>query len=257
MKSKSLALIALMIGIVSMLIGNPANVQAQVVKLDGPDMQVVLDQLFGTPTSDGLLEGTKPFELHVENVVLTPEQAAMFFVPSPTNPSDISDLILKAEGIKGSELKISGSLEGETFDLKLSGKQVKIDGLVMTQAEFDALVAELKATPGLREAKIEATVDGQLKVAKLENMAGRVKIENRDLHGKDPHPATHVEPLSDKGKSDAHLALTGRTERDDKAGHPEKIERIERPEAIERVERPEKVEKIERPEVTQSGKGRG
>jgi autotransporter translocation and assembly factor TamB len=270
MKSRSLALFALVIGIGAMLISGAANAQAQEVKgqdvkLESPDFQVVLDQLFGSATSDGLLQGTRHFELRAENVVMTPEQADMFFVPSSTNPADISDLIAKAEAIKGAELKISGSVDGAPFDLKLSGKQVKAEGLVLTQAEFDALILQLQATTGLHEAKIEATVDGQLKVAKLENVAGRVKIENRDFHGKDPHPVPHVEPLSDKSKPDAR-GVSGRPERPDhdvrpekieKIERPEKVERIERPEKIERVERPEKVERIERPEVAQSGKGRG
>jgi len=253
-----------MIGIGTMLTGGPVNAQSPDVKghevvLENPDFQVVLDQLFGSTTSDGLLQGTKHFELRAENVVMTPEQADMFFIPSSTNPADISDLIAKAETIKGAELKISGSVDGAPFDLKLSGKQVKAEGLVLTQAEFDALIAQLQATTGLHEAKIEATVDGQLKVAKLENVAGRVKIENRDLHGKEPRPVPHVEPLSGTGKPDAGGISdhTARPEKIEKVGRPEKIEKIERPEKIERVERPEKVERIERPDVAQSGKGRG
>jgi hypothetical protein len=221
MKSRSLTLFALLAGIGTMLISGPANAQVQNVKLEGPDFQVVLDQLFGSTTSDGLLQGTKSFELRAENVVITPDQADMFFVPSSTNTQDISDLIAKAEAIKGTELKISGSIDGGPFDLKLSGKQVKVEGLVLTQAEFDALIQQLQSTAGLHEAKIEANVDGQLKVAKLQNIPGRVKIENRDFHGKDPHPVPHVEPLSESPDHDV---------------------------------RPEK---IERPEIAQSGKGRG
>jgi hypothetical protein len=265
MKSRSLALFAVLVGIGAILISGPASAQVQDtkvqdVKLEGSDFQVVLDQLFGSATSDGLLQGTKRFDLRAENVVLTPQQADMFFVPSSTNPEDISDLIAKAEAIKGTELKISGSIDGAPFDLKLSGKEVKAEGLVLTQAEFDALISQLQATTGLHEAKIEANVDGQLKVAKLENIPGRVKIENRDFHGKDPHPAPHVEPLTDKSKSDARLSVTDRTdhpEKVEKVERPEKVEKIERPEKIERVERPDKVDRIERPEVAQSGKGRG
>jgi hypothetical protein len=202
MKSRSLTLFALLAGIGTMLISGPANAQVQNVKLEGPDFQVVLDQLFGSTTSDGLLQGTKSFELRAENVVITPDQADMFFVPSSTNTQDISDLIAKAEAIKGTELKISGSIDGGPFDLKLSGKQVKVEGLVLTQAEFDALIQQLQSTAGLHEAKIEANVDGQLKVAKLQNIPGRVKIENRDFHGKDPHPVPHVEPLSESPDHD-------------------------------------------------------
>jgi hypothetical protein len=262
MKSRFLALIVPVIAVGTMLICGPVNAQevkSQGVVLENPDFQVVLDQLFGSATSDGLLQGTKHFELRAENVVMTPEQADMFFIPSSTNSADISDLIAKAETIKGAELKISGSVDGAPFDLKLSGKQVKAEGLVLTQAEFDTLIAQLQATTGLHEAKIEATVDGQLKVAKLENVAGRVKIENRDLHGKEPRPVPHVEPLSDAGKAEARGVSdhSVRPEKIEKVERPEKIEKIERPEKIERVERPEKVERIERPEVAQSGKGRG
>ena len=265
MKPRSLALFALLVGIGAILISIPASAQVQDVKpqdvkLESPDFQVVLDQLFGSSSSDGLLQGTTRFELHAENVVLTPQQADLFFVPSSTNSQDISDLIAKAEAIKGTELKISGSIDGAPFDLKLSGKQVKAEGLVLTQAEFDALIAQLQATTGLHEAKIEAYVDGQLKVAKLENIPGRVKIENRDVHGKESHPVPHVEPLTDKGKSDARLSVTDRaehTEKVEKVERPDKVEKIERPEKIERVERPDKVDRIERPEVAQSGKGRG
>jgi len=256
-----------MIGIGTMLISGPLyaqDVKGQEVKLENPDFQVVLDQLFGSTDSEGLLQGTRHFELRAENVVMSPEQADMFFIPSSANPADISDLIAKAEAIKGAELKISGSVDGAPFDLKLSGKQVKAEGLVLTQAEFDALIAQLQATTGLHEAKIEATVDGQLKVAKLENVPGRVKIENRDLHGKEPRPVPHVEPLSNTSKPDARGVSehnvrpeTVRPEKIEKIERPEKIEKIERPEKIERVERPEKLERIERPEVAQGGKGRG
>ena len=242
MKSRSLAVFALLAGFGTMLISDPAIAQVQDVKLEGADFQVVLDQLFGSTTSDGLLEGTKSFELRADNVVLTPQQADLFFVPSSTNSKDISDLIAKAEAIKGAELKISGSIDGGPFDLKLSGRQVKAEGLILTQAEFDTLILQLQNTPGLHEAKIEANVDGQLKVAKLENIARRVKIENRDF---DTRPA-----LSEHADRDVRPAKVEKIER------PEKVEKIERPEKIERVERPDKVERIERPEVAQSGKGR-
>jgi len=263
MKPRSVAVFALLAGFGAILISGPAIAQTQDVKLEGADFQVVLDQLFGSSTSDGLLEGTKNFELRAENVILTPEQADLFFVPSSTNTKDISDLIAKAEAIKGTELKISGSIDGAPFDLKLSGKQVKAEGLILTQAEFDALILQLQTTPGLHEARIEANVDGQLKVAKLENIQGRVKIENRDFHGKDPHPVSHAEPLSDKSKVDTRPAVSEhsnhdvRPEKVEKVERPEKVEKIERPEKIERIERPDKVERIERPEVAQSGKGRG
>ena len=268
MKSRFLALLALLVGIIAIPMSGHVNAQVQDtkpqdIKLEGPDFQAVLDQLFGTSSSDGLLQGTTRFELRAENVVITPQQADMFFNASTTNSEDISDLIAKAEAIKGTELKISGTIDGKPFDLKMEGKEVKAEGLVLTQVEFDALIAQLKATTGLREAKIEATVDGQMKIAKLENMAGHVKIENRDLHGKDRHPETHVEVHTDKSKSDVRSSFSDRSEHDvrpekiEKVERPEKVEKIERPEKIERVERPDKTERVERPEVPQGGKGRG
>jgi hypothetical protein len=269
MKSRSMALFALLAGICAILISGPATAQVQDtktqdIKLDSPEFQALIDQLFGTTTSDGLLQGTKRFDLHVQNLVLTPAQADMFFTASATNTQDISDLIAKAEAIKGSEVNISGSIDGKPFDLRMEGKQVKADGLVLTQAEFDALVAQLQSTTGLHEAKIEATVDGKLMVAKLENVPGKVKIENRDLHGKDPHPVPHVEHHADKTNSDVRTSIADRGDHDvrpenmDKIERPEKVEKIERPEKIERVERPDKADRIERPEVAQGGgKGRG
>jgi hypothetical protein len=71
-------------------------------------------------------------------------------------------------------------------------------------------------------------------VANLENVSGRVKIENRDLHGKDPHSVPHVQPLSDKSTTDVRTSITDNSGQDTR---PEKIEKVERPEKIERVER--------------------
>ncbi|HET9130888.1 MAG TPA: hypothetical protein VFO86_08075 [Terriglobia bacterium] len=272
MKARYLAPFALLAGICAILISGPAkaevpdttkpqDVKTQDIKLDSPEFQALIDQLFGTTSSTGLLQGTQRFDLQVRNLALTSAQADMFFTASTTSTQDISDLIAKAEAIKGSEVNISGSIDGKPFDLRMEGKQVKADGLVLTQAEFDALIAQLQATTGLHEAKIEATVDGQLKIAKLENVPGKVKIENRDLHGKD---APHVEHHSEKGNSDVRSSFTDKSSHDarpekiDKIDRPEKVEKIERPEKIERVERPDKTERIERPDVAQGGgKGRG
>src|SRR3954467_11784099 len=99
MKSRSLALFTLLLGAGVILISVPLHAQevkGQDVKLENADFQVVLDQLFGSTASDGLLQGAKHFELRAENVVMTAEQADMFFIPSSTNPTDISDLITKA-----------------------------------------------------------------------------------------------------------------------------------------------------------------
>ena len=266
MRFRNLGPITMVFAFAILMTVAPGKAQAQDVRLDGSDLQVVLDQLFGTTDADGLLEGTRPFQLHADNVVMTEAQASMFFSPTAENPADISDLILKAEAIKGAELKIEGSMAGEPFELKLSGKQAKIEGLVLTQAEFDALVAELRASPGLHEAKIEATVDGELLVAKLQNVPGRVKIEHHGFTDEGPHPVPLGDAKSGKRTSDVRMALVDRDKGLERSGRPEKLERVERPERVEKMERPEKIErverpvkieKIERPEVAHSGKGRG
>lgn len=255
MRSKSLSLFVLSLAIGILLIGNPGKVLAEDVKLDGPTLQELVDQLFGTATTDGLLDGTQHFEFRAENVVLTEAQAALFFAPSPTNPADLTDLIAAAEGIKGANLRIEGTLDGDPFELKIAGKEVKAEGLVLTQAEFDALIAELKGIAGLKQVKIEATVDGKLLVLKMENTPGRVRIEDHSVRGKDAHlESASRGPGSDKGKPDARLTSSTRGER------PERLEKIERPEKLERIERPErleKIERIERPDVSRGGPGRG
>jgi hypothetical protein len=242
-----------MIGVCAFLLIHPRVTTAADnktdVKLDGASLQDVLDRLFGTPATPGLLQGDKPFELHAENLVLTSAQADLFFAPSPTNTSDVTDLITAAEQTKGANVKIEGTVDGAPFELKLSGKQAKAEGLVLTQAEWDALLAQLKTMPGLHEAKIEATVDGKMLEAKLENMAGRVKIEDRELHN-------GAARSNDSNRGAAKLNAANHGNSLERVDHIEKPEKIERPEKVERIERPEKIERIDLPEVARGGTGR-
>ena len=96
--------------------------------------------------------------------------------------------------------------------------------------------------------QIEVTVDGQVRELKMENMAGRVKIENREVHGKDARLDTRSGRGNDKGKSDVRLITSDRGDHRDGVARPDKVEKVERPEKVEKIERPEKIEKIERPE---------
>jgi hypothetical protein len=170
------------------------------------------------------LEGDKKFSLHAKDVTMTAEQADLFFNPSETNLSDFADLVAAAEALKAN-LKIEGELlDMDSFKLNLSGKQIKVEGLVLTQAEFDALIAELKEIDSLKQAKITATVDGRTMIAKLENQPGRVKIEDKGLA-----------PEERRGAN-----------RSSNSGKPERPERVERVSRGERPERPEKIERIER-----------
>src|SRR6185436_20888866 len=125
MKSKSVSLFALTIGLAVVLTCSPAGLRAEdgkiepvkiePVKLESPTMQELLDQLFGTPTSDGLLDGTRKFEFRAEDVVLTREEAEVFFSPSATNDSDFTDLVAAAKLIKGIVVRIEGKLDDAPF----------------------------------------------------------------------------------------------------------------------------------------------
>jgi hypothetical protein len=218
-----IALLSLLL-CVSLLL--PAAVSAQEVKLEDVSFQEVLDRLFGTAATPGLLDGDEKFQFHAEGVVLTSDQL-LFFVPTDANTSDFADLIAAAEQIRGAELKIQGLIDGVPFDLKLSGKQVKLDGITLTQAELDVLVEELQGIEGLHEAKIQAFVDGEEVVVKIENIPGRVKIEGGALQ----------QEARGRGMNEARGALN----------RPEKLERPVKPERAERIERFERPERGGRP----------
>ena len=209
----------------------PKSSAAEEVKLHDVSFQAVIDQLFGTTQNAGLLSDDKEFQLHAEGIVLTADQAHAFFVSTDTNTSDFIDLIKAAEGIRGSELKIEGLFDGEPFDLRLSGKQFKLEGISLTNAELDALIQQLQGISGLHEAKITVLVDGELVHVKLENVAGRVKIEDRDRQ----------HSLDSSHGRDSRVNVADRVERSEKA---------------ERAERPERIERVERPELERGGLGR-
>jgi hypothetical protein len=229
---------------------NPAA--AQEVKLDGVPFQQVLDRLFGTTSDPGLLAGKQRFELRAEDVTLTADQARNFLVPSSTNKADIADLVTAAEQIRGAQVKIEGLVDGSPFELKLAGKEFKLEGLNLTQAQLDSLVEQLKGIQGLREAKIESLVNGKPVEIKIENRAGRVKVEDRERHAEGHHEAD--EDHERRGEGSKNSGKGSRVEVSDR--HVERLEKIERPEKNERVERPEKVERIERPETEHGGPGR-
>jgi hypothetical protein len=198
-------------------------VAAEDIKVEDVSFHALIDQLFGTTENPGLLDGDKEFHLHAENIILTSEEAQAFFVPTEANTSDLADLITAAESIRGTELKLRGLLNGGAFELKLSGKQIKLEGIALTDAELDALVQELQGISGLREAKINALVDGEAVVVKIENQPGRVKIENRDR----PNP----------GRAEARVERPAKVEKIEKSEHVERLERVQRPERVERPER--------------------
>jgi hypothetical protein len=91
-------------------------------------------------------------------------------------------------------------------------------------------------------------VDGRLIEIKMQNRAGRVKIEDRELRGADRgQSAGNRGGPAVRGLERAELARATGIERREAIERPARIERVERVERVERIER------IERPEV---GRGR-
>jgi hypothetical protein len=188
------------------------------INLKNPDWQVVLDNLFGTPDS-GLLDGSGAFHFRAEDLTLTSTQAEFF--TAIDSPLSLSALIEAAEAVRGN-IRLEGTIDGLPFELKLAGRELKIEGLTLTEAQREALVAELSAIPGLKEMKIQALVDGRMTVTKYQG--GHEKLEIRD-RGRPEHPAK-----------------------------PEKVEHHGRDVRVERLDRIEKPERPERPE--RGGPGR-
>src|SRR5215471_16798143 len=217
---------------------------AQEVKLEGVQFQQVLDRLFGTASTPGLLGANQRFELRAEDVTLTRDQEQSFFVPSSANTADIADLVTAAEKVRG-RVKIEGLVDGAPFELKVSGREVKLEGLSLTQAQLDTLVGQLKGISGLREVKIESIVDGHAMEIKIENRAGVMKVEDRER----PKAAAHVHEADDDHEQRASSQNSG-PGRSARLERPEKIEKLEKNDRVERVD---KVERIERPETEHGG----
>lgn len=199
------------------------------VNLRTATLQDILDQLFGTGTTPGLLNGNQPFELRAENVMLTPQQAQNFFFPTTPATMDFATIVADVEKIPGAELKIEGVLNGAPFELKIERGEVKVEGLVLTQDQLNALVNQLQATAGVREVKVEALVNGKLVEVKIEN--GEEKIEH----------ARH------RGERHGRQEARGR-DRNDKAEHAHDAEHMRHHDRVERVERVDRHDRPERPE---------
>jgi hypothetical protein len=129
------------------------------ITLNEPSWQAVLDKLFGTP-DNGLVDGAKAFQLRAEDVTLTADQSAAFFNSSSTSSQDLAALIDAAIALKG-QVRMDGTIDGKPFELKLAGRELKLDGITLTTAQREAFSAELLGISGLREAKIGALVDGK------------------------------------------------------------------------------------------------
>jgi hypothetical protein len=195
----------------------PATTTSE-VKLDAPTFDAVVDQLFGAPDG-GLLDGTKSFQLHVKNMELTAVQSADFF--SATSTENLATLVAGTETLHG-VVHIQGEIDGEDFELKISGRQLKLDGITLTAAQRDALIASLKEIDGLKEIKINAIVDGEKTTIRLQG-----NLLKSDL---DAHENGH-----ENGRRGLDRALEVRSEH---AEH-QRVERLDRIEKLDRPDRPE------------------
>lgn len=197
---------------------------SKTVTLEAPDWQTVVDRLFGTPDG-GLLDGTASFNFRVEELALTQLQSSDFFL-SPASPTNLADLAEVTQTLHGT-VRLEGTIDGQPFELKIAGHELKLEGLTLASDQLQALISELKAS-GLHEMKIRALVDGQMTVAKVERNHEKIEIQGRK------HDKTSDSLLVDRGKRE-------RPQRID-LEHPVKHERIERPGRIERPEKPQRLE---------------
>lgn len=145
------------------------------IKLDKPSWQAVLDKLFGTPDK-GLLDGKTAFQFRAENLNLTAAQAAAFFASSSASAStNLAALIEATEALHG-QVRMDGTIDGKPFELKLAGREMKIEGISLTTAQRDALSAELRGISGLHEAKIDALVDGKVTMMVIAGGKERISL---------------------------------------------------------------------------------
>lgn len=194
------------------------------VTLEAPEWETVLDRLFGTPDSGGLLDGTRSFEFRAEDLTLTAEEFSAFFT-SPTSPAALAALVETTQALHGT-VRLEGTIDGQSFELKIAGHELKLEGLTLTSDQLQALVAELKAS-GLHEMKIEALVDGEWTVAKVERNHEKLEIRGREH-----------EDRGSRLKDYSHRERPQKIEIE----HRSKPERIERPGRFERPEKPERLD---------------
>ncbi len=213
------------------------------IDLEGVPFQEVLDQLFGTMVVPGLLFGDNPIVLHASDFELTVDEAHNFFIHDPESPSDqdFAALIGAFEELKRGNIRIEGLVDGSPFKFMVAGRQIKLDGLDLTQAELDSLVASLQEIPGLHEAKIDAIVDGEPVSVKIQNKAGQVRIQGSDLGSGDG--VLETSGAENQGRRGNRVEGIEAATSNRGLGRVERIERFEKPERLERIER------IERPEI--------
>ena len=195
----------------------PVTTQSE-VKLDAPTFDAVVDQLFGAPDG-GLLDGSKSFQLHVKNMELTAVQSADFF--SATSTENLATLVAGTETLHG-VVHIRGEIDGEDFELKISGRQLKLDGITLTAAQRDALIASLREVDGLKQIKINAIVDGEKTTIRLQGNLLKNDLDARET-GRENGRRGLDRALEVRSEHVEHLRIEhlGRIEKLDRPEHPE------------------------------------
>lgn len=191
---------------------DPPATPTSEVKLDAPTLDAVVDQLFGAPDG-GLLDGTKSFQIQAKNMELTGEQATTFF--SSTSEENLAAVVSGTETLHG-VVHLQGEIDGERFELKISGRQLKLDGITLTAAQLDALVASLREIEGLKEMKINAIVDGEKTTIRLQGNLLRGDLETRESRD---HRTGHDRALEVRSEHAEHQRVE----------HLERIEKLDRP----------------------------
>jgi hypothetical protein len=215
------------------------------IRTSSESLQEVFTQLFGSSETAGLLSRDEPFEFKAENLVISSEQAQEFLSSAGGNIS-FGSLASAIRDLPGTELKFAGLIDGSPFEAKFEPGEIKLEGMQLSQDQLNALVDQLKAIPGVREAKAEVVVDGKTVEVKVENGITRVRTEDRA--GDDRR---HRNRGRENSGGDDSLERHGRHHRGDRPEDNDRVERHDRSGRRDRTERVERVEKSERPERTE------
>lgn len=210
--------------VIAIAVAGPAAAQTPTKQ----EVEVRVDSL--AALQDRLNKTDGPVEIQARGLMLN--DTTFFTV------GDFGALVSAVQQRPGAEVELRGvmtSADGarRPFEAKVETGEVELKGLTLTPDQFKALATQLQNTPGIREFKIRAVVDGQPMSAKFENENGRLRIRTEMRDGKRDH--------------DSDSEGRGRS-RVEKAEKVEKVDKIDRPERVDKVERVEKVDRIEKPE---------
>src|SRR5262245_44512445 len=192
-------------------------------------------------------------EIEVRTTSLTRAQTALKNLPNGAelqvrglrlqHTSDLTKsldaMIGTVQSKPGAEVRLQGRVDSRPFEAKIEGKEVRLRGLVLSQADFDALKNQLRNAQGIREFRFRGMVDNKSIEARFGNdhSRARARTEIRDDHrgsGRDRD-----------GRVTARVTRDQRPERSDRIDRPDRVERTDRTERVERVERTDRTERAD------------